>query len=120
MTLAQVVRKRGFSALLLCFHILTTAQYIADLFSAVSDLPSVINASFPAMLSYADPDYWLGALLSHSSPTKKVPWSVRQGCPVIGFPESDNKITDLQINVPPAASWLAALIGVPRALLPYM
>ena len=40
---------------------------------------------------------------SHSSPTKKVPWSVRQGRPLLFFPESDNKITNLQINVPPAA-----------------
>ena len=42
---------------------LTTAQYIADLFFAVADIPGVRNAQFPAMLCYSDPDYWLGALL---------------------------------------------------------
>ena len=86
------------------YGFLTTAQYIADLFSTVSDLPSVINASFPAMLSYADPDYWLGALLLAFESHQKGPLERTAGLPIVlGFPESDNKITDLQINVPPAA-----------------
>ena len=96
--------KARLSESLVGYGFLTTAQYIADLFSAVSDLPSVINASFPAMLSYADPDYWLGALLLAFESHQKGPLERTAGLPiVIGFPESDNKITDLQINVPPAA-----------------
>ena len=96
--------KARLSESLVGYGFLTTAQYIADLFFAVSDLPSVINASFPAMLSYADPDYWLGALLLAFESHQKGPLDRTAGLPiVIGFPESDNKITDLQINVPPAA-----------------
>ena len=96
--------KARLSESLVGYGFLTTAQYIADLFSAVSDLPSVINASFPATLSYADPDYWLGALLLAFESHQKGPLERTAGLPiVIGFPESDNKITDLQINVPPAA-----------------
>ena len=96
--------KARLSESLVGYGFLTAAQYIADLFSAVSDLPSVINASFPAMLSYADPDYWLGALLLAFESHQKGPLERTAGLPiVIGFPESDNKITDLQINVPPAA-----------------
>ena len=41
-------------------------------------MPSVINASFPAMMCCSD------------------------GLPiVVGFSESDHRITDLQVNVPP-------------------
>ena len=65
----------------------------------MSDLPSVINASFPAMLSYANPDYWLGALLLTFESHQKGPLERTAGLPIVlGFPESNNKITDLQIN----------------------
>ena len=51
-----------------------------------------------------NPDYWLGALLLAFESHQKGPLERTAGLPiVIGFPESDNKITDLQINVPPAA-----------------
>ena len=56
--------KTRLSDSLVGYGFLTTAQYIADLFFAVADVPGVSNASFPAMLCYSsDPDYWLGALL---------------------------------------------------------
>ena len=114
--------KARLSESLVGYGFLTTAQYIADLFSAASDLPSVINASFPAMLSYADPDYCWVHFCSHSSPTKKVPWSVRQGCPLLlVFLNLTIKLLTCRSMCrlqPWWSSWLAALIGVPRALLP--
>ena len=106
------------------YGFLTTAQYIADLFSAVSDLLSVINASFPAMLSYADPDYWLGALLLAFESHQKGPLERTAGLPIVlGFPESDIKLLTCRSMCrlqPWWPSWLAALIGVPHALLPNM
>ena len=86
------------------YGFLTTAQYIADLFFAVADVPGVSNASFPAMMCYSDPDYWLGALLLAFESHQKGPLGRAAGLPVVlGFPETDNRITDLQVNVPPAA-----------------
>ena len=74
----------------------------------------VKNASFPAMLCYSDPDYWLEALslaFHQKGPLKRA-----AGLPVVlGFPETDNRITDLQVNVPPAAM-VAFLTG--RAYVP--
>ena len=63
------------------------------------------QCQFSSMLSYADPDYWLGALLLAFESHQKGPLERTAGLPpiVLGFPESDNQITDLQINVPPAA-----------------
>ena len=49
--------KTRLSDSLVGYGFLTTAQYIADLFFAVADVPGVTNASFPAMLCYSDPDY---------------------------------------------------------------
>ena len=116
--------KARLSESLVGYGFLTTAQYIADLFSAVSDLPSVINASFPAMLSYADPDYWLGALLLAFESHQKGPWSVRQGCPLfLVFLNLTIKLLTCKSMCrlqPWWPSWLAALIGVPSALLPNM
>ena len=75
------------------------------------DLPSVINASFPAMMCYSDPDYWLGALVLAFESHQKGPLERTAGLPiVVGFRESDHKITDLQVNVPLAAM-LAFLAG---------
>ena len=91
--------KARLSESLVGYGFLTTAQYIADLFFAVADMPSVINASFPAMMCYSDPDYWLGALLLAFESHQKGPLEPI----VVGFPESDHRITDLQVNVPPAA-----------------
>ena len=45
------------------YGFLTAAPYIADLFFAVSDIPGVQTAKFPAMACYGDSDYWLGGLL---------------------------------------------------------
>ena len=56
------------------------------------------------MLCYSDPDYWLGALLLAFESHQKGPLGRAAGLPVVlGFPETDNRITDLQVNVPPAA-----------------
>ena len=94
--------KTRLSDSLVGYGFLTTAQYIADLFFAVADVPGVKNASFPAC--YSDPDYWLGALLLAFESHQKGPLGRAAGLPVVlGFPETDNRITDLQVNVPPAA-----------------
>ena len=48
--------------------------------------------------------YWLGALLLAFESHQKGPLGRAAGLPVVlGFPETDNRITDLQVNVPPAA-----------------
>ena len=61
---------------------------------------------------------------SHSSPTKKVPWSVRQGCPLfLVFLNLTIKFLTCRSMCRLQPWWpsrLAALIGVPRALLPNM
>ena len=86
------------------YGFLTTAQYIADRFFAVADIPGVGNAQFPAMLCYSDPDYWMGALLLAFEAHQKGPPGRAAGLPIVlGFPESEQHITDLQVNVPPAA-----------------
>ena len=96
--------KTRLSDSLVGYGFLTTAQFIADLFFAVADVPGVKNASFPAMLCYADPDYWLEALLLAFESHQKGPLKRAAGLPVVlGFPETDNRITGLQVNVPPAA-----------------
>ena len=93
--------KARLSESLVGYGFLTTAQYIADLFF---DMPSVINASFPAMMCYSDPDYWLGALLLAFEFHQKGPLERAAGLPiVVDFPKSDHRIADLQVNVPPAA-----------------
>ena len=92
---------------------LTTAQYsqcIADLFSAVADVPGVQSAKFPAVACYGDPDYWLGGLLL-----------AFDALPVVlGSPDNDKQrqgtIADLQLNVPPAAAvrcWLGGRTTTP-------
>ena len=86
------------------YGFLATAQYIADLFFAVADIPGVGNARFPAMLCYSDPDYWMGALLLAFEAHQKGPPGRAAGLPIVlGFPETEKRITDLQVNVPPAA-----------------
>ena len=83
------------------YGFLTTAQYIADLFFAVADIPSVGNAQFPAMLCYSDPDYWMGALLLAFEAHQKGPPGRAAGLPIVlGFPETEKRITDLQVNGP--------------------
>ena len=86
------------------YGFLATAQCIADLFFAVADIPSVGNARFPAMLCYSDPDYWMGALLLAFEAHQKGSPGRAAGLPIVlGFPETEKRITNLQVNVPPAA-----------------
>ena len=68
------------------YGFLTTAQYIADLFFAVADIPGVRNAQFPAMLCYSDPDYWIGALLLAFEAHQNGPPGRAAGLPIVlGF-----------------------------------
>ena len=99
-------------------------QYIADLFSAVSDLPV---SSMPAFLQCsATLTQIIGWVhfCSHSSSTKKVPWSVRQGCPLLlVFLNLTIKLLTCRSMCrlqPWWPSWLAELIGVPSAPRPNM
>ena len=77
---------------------LSTAQYIADLFFAVADIPS------DAMLQRSG--------LLDGGPFVGIPLPGRTaGLPIVlGFPETERRITDLQVNVPPAAI-VASLAG---------
>ena len=67
------------------------------------------------MACYGDPDYWLGGLLLAFDAHQFAPPSRAGGLPVVlGSPDNDKQrqgtITDLQLNVPPAAA-VALLAG---------
>ena len=63
------------------------------------------------MLCYSDPDCWIGALLLAFEAHQNGPPGRAAGLPIVlGFPKSEQRITDLQVNVPPAAT-VALLAG---------
>ena len=101
------------------YGFLTTAQYIADLFFAVADIPGVRNAQFPAMLCYSDPDYWIGALLLAFEAHQNGPPGRAAGLPIVsGFPESEQRVTDLQVRAPGGNGRAFGWPGISKAHLP--